>query len=80
MQEYDLETEKFTNFSKQLERSGSWKSKTHSIRSIVFDSRNENAVLVHDDSNIIVITRDGVSRKKTETVRLWFVGSSHYDV
>ncbi|CAG9769857.1 unnamed protein product [Ceutorhynchus assimilis] len=65
--EYDLAHKKFTDLSRKLENSNGWKSKTHPVRTISFDSRDKNVIFLHDDSNVVIINKDGLKSSKTNS-------------
>ncbi|XP_050301623.1 U3 small nucleolar RNA-associated protein 4 homolog [Anthonomus grandis grandis] len=60
IQEYNIKMQRFTTLCDQLESSPSWKLRSHPIRNIAFDSRDKNLILVHDDSNIVVIRKNHI--------------------
>ncbi|KAL1517504.1 hypothetical protein ABEB36_001261 [Hypothenemus hampei] len=62
--EYSLQNKHLTGLSKKLESTPGWKVRTHTIRSITFDSKQ--SIFLHDDSSIIVIVREVSGAKEVE--------------
>lgn len=62
--EYDIKNKCLSSRSRILDRymPASWKSRTHHVRSITFDPRRPDVILLGDDGNLTVITND----KKSE--------------
>ncbi|KAJ8982687.1 hypothetical protein NQ317_013159 [Molorchus minor] len=57
--EYDIKKRHFTDFSNNLGTIANkqWKSRSNPIRNITFDPRVNNIIVLHDDSNIIIIDK-----------------------
>ena len=61
IKEYDLFTKQYTNFCKSFLYRNSTKALNHcsAIRNVSFDNENGSLILLHDDSSIIVLDKEG---------------------
>ncbi|XP_014284862.1 U3 small nucleolar RNA-associated protein 4 homolog [Halyomorpha halys] len=58
--EYSLRKRKYTKFSKILQdqHPKQWLNRHFPVHNLTFDERNENIIILHDDSTILVIDKD----------------------
>ncbi|KAF5306667.1 hypothetical protein FQR65_LT07222 [Abscondita terminalis] len=56
MVEYNISRKRLTHFSKSMNKNHTniWPSKSYPVRNIVFDSKKDNVVILHDDSYIVI--------------------------
>nr|CAD7460305.1 unnamed protein product [Timema tahoe] len=58
--EVNLKTGKFSNFSKLLsgQMPTQWSSRCFPVNNVTFDPRNDNIIILHDDTTICIIDKD----------------------
>lgn len=62
--EFDLRRQEFTKFSRSLDKDNVNKlvHKSYPIRNICFDPRKKQLLILHDDTSLIVINKEKVSK------------------
>ncbi|XP_019876359.1 U3 small nucleolar RNA-associated protein 4 homolog [Aethina tumida] len=58
--EFDYKKRLFTQFSRELHTKPlkRWTTWSYPIRNITFDPKNDNIIILHDDTNIIILNKD----------------------
>lgn len=70
--EYNILTKDYTEFSNNLQNrlSKQWLARPFPITNIIFDPRNENIIIMQDDSSIYIINKNSEpSEKETKIPR-----------
>jgi len=70
--EYNIPTKSYTEFSNNLQNrlSKQWLARPFPITNIIFDPRNENIIIMQDDSSVYIINKNSeLSDKETKILK-----------